>query len=756
MAKAASRDRKQTAQNRIVYVHGCGPQLRPSELKREWDESLFGHTIGELSKVANWRRRLPGSRESAPEQTAEVYAGKALREIVFDAIHRLSRDADQEQVLKGVVSRIEREGKQVAKRAQISASGESYYTRRVAVWLASDFLPDLHAYLFDASEQEFRELQVVDRLSIPQQRFVVIAHEVGALVAYGALHRLDQEGLKVDVTRLITTGSPLGMKVIREAIAPDTKQLTVPRCVRRWINIGNGLDPVGYYPVDSKNVFANVTDVELDTEDVEFDLPQSPAGYLESKEVRNEVRNQDVFGVEFGQVVSDFRVAKDVVRLVEDAAAEQRHEVLVEYADIDDHGRSISKRDILAESVRKISGNALHDTRVEYFDRFAAAYLTRAEIEQLSSELELNIKIWRDSKKSSLLFESIHTVQAFTAQRGYDAVGRGIGWAVLDTGVDGGHPHFNHEDYRTIAGQWDCTKPLSDGEPVQALRNANTDVDGHGTHVSAVIAGRYNVALPFETDPDGPRYSFAGVAPETKIYSFKVLKDNGVGRDSFIIKALDHIARLNERANTMQIHGVNLSLGGSFEPEVYGCGHSPICRELRRLWNQGVLVCIAAGNEGLMTVTSGRRESTINRDLSINDPANLDEAIAVGSIHKNNPFTYGVSHFSSRGPTADGRIKPDLVAPGERIYSAKAGAQASEAVFIEDLYVELSGTSMAAPHVSGILAAFLSRRREFIGYPDKTKQILLRNCESLGRDPYFQGHGMPNTVNMLLHTQLTE
>ena len=63
---------------------------------------------------------------------------------------------------------------------------------------------------------------------------------------------------------------------------------------------------------------------------------------------------------------------------------------------------------------------------------------------------------------------------------------------------------------------------------------------------------------------------------------------------------------------------------------------------------------------------------------------------------------------------------------------------------------------MAAPHVSGILAAFLSRRREFIGYPEKAKTILLKNCESLGRDPYFQGQGLPNAVNMLLHTQLAE
>ena len=69
-----------------------------------------------------------------------------------------------------------------------------------------------------------------------------------------------------------------------------------------------------------------------------------------------------------------------------------------------------------------------------------------------------------------------------------------------------------------------------------------------------------------------------------------------------------------------------------------------------------------------------------------------------------------------------------------------------------DLYVSMSGTSMAAPHVSGILAAFLSQRREFIGYPDRVKSILLDNCTDLGRDLYIQGRGMPNLIKMLANT----
>jgi hypothetical protein len=64
----------------------------------------------------------------------------------------------------------------------------------------------------------------------------------------------------------------------------------------------------------------------------------------------------------------------------------------------------------------------------------------------------------------------------------------------------------------------------------------------------------------------------------------------------------------------------------------------------------------------------------------------------------------------------------------------------------------MSGTSQATPHVSGLLAGFLSVRREFIGYPNRVKEILLAHCTDLERDPYIQGRGMPNLMKMLLNT----
>ena len=266
--------------------------------------------------------------------------------------------------------------------------------------------------------------------------------------------------------------------------------------------------------------------------------------------------------------------------------------------------------------------------------------------------------------------------------------------------------------------------------------------------MAATVAGA--LTLPREAG-SADTLELNGMAPEAKLYGFKVLENSGSGEDAFIIKALDTIADLNERAGQLVIHGVNLSLGGGFDPSVFGCGHTPLCQELRRLWRQGVLVVLAAGNEGYAVLETEDGAVPANMDLSIGDPANLEEAIAVGSIHKTNPHTYGVSYFSSRGPTADGRLKPDLVAPGERILSARhkwpEGADDAR-----DLYVEMSGTSMAAPHVSGLLAAFLSTRREFVGYPERVKEMLLAQCTDLARDPYIQGRGMPNLVKMLMNT----
>ncbi len=433
--------------------------------------------------------------------------------------------------------------------------------------------------------------------------------------------------------------------------------------------------------------------------------PHSSTGYLATEAVRTVVR--EVAGSAFTQVISRAVIVRDLVRDLENGHAEQRFPTLIQIdipegdtddGSIDDRRRRLRER---IEQLAKQRAAPPELVRLQVMRRFVSADLTREDIETLRTEFkQLQIqRIWKNLSKRALIAQSSGTVQARPAHLGYGAKGKGVTWAVLDTGIAAQHPHFRRADGKnTVIEQWDCTRP---GDPVlhkPGQKSFDTlDRNGHGTHVAGIIAG--GVA--------GSEY--LGLAPEARLIGFKVLKDSGEGEDAFVIKALDKVAEINEKAGRLVIHGLNLSLGGSFDPMSYNCGHTPLCQELRRLWNQGVVVCVAAGNEGYAVLEGEDGPIQSNMDLSIGDPANLEEGITVGSVHKLNPHTYGVSYFSSRGPTADGRMKPDLVAPGERILSA-AHTAAADATAEKDLYVEMSGTSQATPHVSGLLAGFLSVR----------------------------------------------
>ena len=171
---------------------------------------------------------------------------------------------------------------------------------------------------------------------------------------------------------------------------------------------------------------------------------------------------------------------------------------------------------------------------------------------------------------------------------------------------------------------------------------------------------------------------------------------------------------------------------------------------------------VAAGNSGY-GFASSLHQGTVSAgmDLTINDPGNADLAITVGSTHRDSPHIYGVSYFSSKGPTGDGRMKPDLLAPGEKIVSCdslrtdggaprrRRPARPPGTFRRVGYYREDSGTSMAAPHVSGVIAAFLSIRREFIGQPEAVKRIFLATATDLQRAAYFQGRGLVDLMRAI-------
>jgi subtilisin family serine protease len=164
------------------------------------------------------------------------------------------------------------------------------------------------------------------------------------------------------------------------------------------------------------------------------------------------------------------------------------------------------------------------------------------------------------------------------------------------------------------------------------------------------------------------------------------------------------------------------------------------------LIGSGVVVVAAAGNAGYLkykTVTGpaeAHEETTEGyHTVSITDPGNAQRVITVGSTHREKPHDYGVSYFSSRGPTGDGRLKPDLVAPGEKINSTFPGEESRT----------LDGTSMAAPHVSGAAAMLMARHSELIGQPERISRALCDTATNLGREPYFQGAGLLDVLRAL-------
>jgi len=745
----------------VIYCHGIGNKPEERKLRSDWDRALFGADQGERTRMAYWVDR---NRYPRPEGvgTRSVSIGNELGPEIPEAVLEKSiLESDDSAASKKLVASLEKSIEQ-SRAKDLSKAAARGNTRALAVeskgiwtpitWAGSKlFLADVNDFLFNEKKRSAMIQTVKDRIKTGGGPFVVIGHSQGSMVTYQALMEL---GRSVQVDLFVTLGSPLGLpQVTGELKKWHNNKLPIPPGVKRWVNVTRAGDVVCQDKSlgdEYKAAGKSVLDFHIDDWDW-MPAAHNVGYYLSYPETRKAVAAA-VDRSRF-QRVGAFTISRDLAALL-DNEAHARNPVLIELVDRDLSGATDPSADYLGaakcsvlEWIEKNIGAdettkdniCLEDT----LERYVAVHLTRAETEHLAATLSKlhgakSPSVYRmfvNSRKVALTRRSVDTIQARTARLGYSADGEGITWAVLDTGIDASHPHFSdpaNASEGSIAATWDCTRRG------QVVKGGDKDPNGHGTHVSGIIAGGMS------------KYDLLGVAPKCRIVSYKVLGDDGGGNDAWIIKAIDHIWTQNEAARRLVIQGVNLSLGGPFDPTSFGCGDSPLCSSLLRLIRQGVVVVIAAGNEGSGEIVVDGYATTLSLDLSIGDPANLDEAIAVGSVHPTLPHRYGTSYFSSRGPTADGRLKPDVVAPGERILSCRSGS--GRRTSVDQLYVELSGTSMAAPHVSGMLAAFLSVRREFIGYPDRVKAILMENCTDLKRDRYQQGAGLPNLAKMLLHT----
>jgi hypothetical protein len=354
---------------------------------------------------------------------------------------------------------------------------------------------------------------------------------------------------------------------------------------------------------------------------------------------------------------------------------------------------------------------------------------------------------------------------------------------------------YDFKNYRKIVNvsntnQWlrnECLKKLKDDSTWLALKNPPTDQEAqdaleklakdaaargpihwelvekfveinpgtpprsnHGTHVAGIIGANRQAAIDDVKAKAGNNAERAvkaaekriadfadGMCPDIQLYDFRVLGKEIKDWEFAIIAALQFIRYLNDRHNFIAIHGANLSLSIPHDIRNFACGRTPICNECERLIESGVVVVTAAGNHGYKSFETKEGSYESYAAFSITDPGNADGVITVGATHRFWPHTYGVSFFSSRGPTGDGRLKPDLVAPGEKIRAPVPGNTRPGGE-----WTDLDGTSMAAPHVSGAAAMLMARYSEFIGQPRRIKRILCENATDLGRERSFQGHGM--------------
>ncbi|HET6294977.1 MAG TPA: S8 family serine peptidase [Kribbella sp.] len=295
-------------------------------------------------------------------------------------------------------------------------------------------------------------------------------------------------------------------------------------------------------------------------------------------------------------------------------------------------------------------------------------------------------KIWLDGKVRPVLDKSVPQIGAPAAwQAGYE--GAGVEVAVLDTGVDAGHPD--------LAGKVQQAQDFSDST------TGPVDHFGHGTHVAATIAGTGAGA-------GGTR---KGVAPQADLLIGKVLNDDGIGYDSWIIAGMEWAAAEGAKV-------VNMSLGGGATD-----GTDPLSQAVNGITAEtGTLFVVSAGNEG--------------QDESVGTPGAAASALTVGAVDRND----ALAEFSSRGPrVGDGGLKPEITAPGVDIVAARASGTAMGQP-VDNLYTAASGTSMAAPHVSG--AAVLLAQAHPDWKADRLKNALVSTAKTnADLSVYAQGSG---------------
>jgi serine protease AprX len=289
--------------------------------------------------------------------------------------------------------------------------------------------------------------------------------------------------------------------------------------------------------------------------------------------------------------------------------------------------------------------------------------------------------------------------------------GEGIGVAILDSGIDT-EPDFG----RDPNGNWRKNSRILVGLEFAADGDVN-DSYGHGTHVAGIIGGN-------GANSNG---LYQGVAPMVNLINLNISDPSGMAYESDTVEALQWVFDNKDRYN---IRVVNLSVNSTVE-QSYHVSAMNAAAEI--LWFNGIVVVTSVGNKG-----PGGSFNTVNAA-----PANDPFFIAVGAIDERataDRTDDTLASFSAHGPTADGFVKPDILAPGKDIISVLGGNsqwdhEHPDRLVLDGKYIRLSGTSMATPMVSGAVALLLQAEPEL--NPDQVKYRLINASTTVNGEAYL-------------------
>ncbi|WP_100011609.1 S8 family peptidase [Lentibacillus sediminis] len=309
-------------------------------------------------------------------------------------------------------------------------------------------------------------------------------------------------------------------------------------------------------------------------------------------------------------------------------------------------------------------------------------------------------RIYYDRPVSAFLDIATRHIGANNVQEQLGFTGKNVGIAVIDTGI------YPHADLTEQANRIVAFKDfINDNEEAY-------DDNGHGTHCAGDAAG----------DGYQAEGEYAGPAPEASLIGVKALDQNGGGRLSTIIQGITWCIEHKEDYN---IRIISLSLGA---PAYESYRDDPLSQAVQEAWHQGIVVCAAAGNDGPAAMT-------------ISTPAINPFIITVGSAVDQNTEERSddeIAEYSSRGPTIDSLVKPDIYAPGTDIISLLAPGSALETQLpeqiIDEHYIQLSGTSMATPICAGVVALMLEANPALS--PNDVKSILQTTAPAMFDDQW--------------------